>query len=70
MDVVGEANILGTVQYEAARVVTGAMKGTNKRRLLNELCLEDMKTRRFAHKLTLFYKIINSLTPSLAICAT
>ena len=33
----GEANILETVQYEAVRVVTGAMKGTNKRRLLNEL---------------------------------
>lgn len=60
----GEANILETVQYEAARVVTGAMKGTNKRRLLNELCWEDMKTRRLAHKLILFYKITNSLTPS------
>ena len=27
----GEPNILETVQYEAARVVTGTMKGTNKR---------------------------------------
>ena len=33
-----KANILENVQYEAVRVVTGAMKGTNKRSLLNELC--------------------------------
>jgi hypothetical protein len=59
-----EANLLEGIQNESARIVTGAMKGTNRVRLLNELCWEDLKTRRFLHKLLLLYKIINCLTPS------
>ena len=59
-----EANLLEGIQNESARIVTGAMKGTNRVRLLNELCWEDLKTRRFLHKLSLLYKIINCLTPS------
>ena len=59
-----EANLLEGIQNESARIVTGAIKGTNRVRLLNELCWEDLKTRRFLHKLSLLYKIINCLTPS------
>ena len=59
-----ESNILEGIQYEAARVVTGAIKGTSKGRLLNELCWEDLKTRRYLHKMFFLYKIINLLTPS------
>jgi hypothetical protein len=59
-----EANLLEGIQNESARIVTGAMKGTNRVRLLNELCWEDLKTRRFLYKLSLLYKIINCLTPS------
>ena len=41
------------------------MKGTNRKCLLKELCWEEFKSRRYVHKLTLLYKIINySLTPS------
>ena len=59
-----EANLLEGIQNESARIVTAAMKGTNRVRLLNELCGEDLKTRRFLHKLSLLYKIINCLIPS------
>ena len=59
-----ESNILEGIQYEAARVVTGAIKGTSKGRLLNELCWEDLKTRRYLHKMFFLHKIINLLTPS------
>ena len=52
-----------SIQYEAARIATGAIKETNKKRLLDELCWDDMKTRRLLHKLILLYKIINFNTP-------
>ena len=47
-----ESNILEGIQYEAARVVTGAIKGTSKDRLLNSagkiLKLEDIYIRCFS----------------------
>ena len=61
---IADSNLLESIQYEAARIVTGAIKGTNKKRLLDELCWDDMKTRRLLHKLILLYKIINFNTPS------
>jgi hypothetical protein len=39
------------------------MKGTSKSRVLEELAWEDMGTRRLTHKLVLFFKIVNHLTP-------
>ena len=59
-----EANLLEAVQYESARIVTGAIRGTNRNRLLEELCWEDLKTRRHIHKLSFFYKIITHTAPS------
>ena len=56
----------GTValQYQSTIVVTGAMKGTSRSRILEELSWEDMKTRRSMHKLVLYFKIVNSFTPN------
>ncbi len=50
---VGESDLLEHVQYESAKVVTGAMQGTSKSRLLEELAWKDLKTRRSIHKLVL-----------------
>jgi hypothetical protein len=58
------SNLLEILQYESAIIVTGALKGSSKQRLLSELCWEEMKTRRLFHKLTLFYKIVKGYTPS------
>ena len=60
---ISESDLLEHVQYEAAKVVTGAMKGTSKSRVLEELAWEDMGTRRLIHTLVLFFKIVNHLTP-------
>ena len=60
----GDANLLEGIQNESARLVTGAMKCTNRKCLLKELFWEELKSRRYVHKLTLLYKIINSLSPS------
>ena len=59
-----ECDLIESIQYESAKVVTGAMKGTSRSRLLEELSWEDMKTMRSLHKLVLYYKIVNNLTPN------
>ena len=41
------SDLLKSVQYEFAKIVTGAMKGTERQRLLEELAWERLKTRRF-----------------------
>ena len=58
------SDLLESVQYESAKVVTDAMRGTGPQRLLEELAWEDLKTRRSIHKLVLFFKMVNNLTPS------
>ena len=58
-----ESDLLDSVQYEAGKIVTGAMKGTSSQRLMCELVWEELKTRRAIHKLTLYFKIVNNLTP-------
>jgi hypothetical protein len=54
-----ESDLIEHVQYQSATVVVGAMKGTSRVRLLEELAWEDMKTRRSIHKLILYFKIVN-----------
>lgn len=60
----GESELLESLQYEAAKLVTGAMKGTSQVRLLDELAWEKLALRRNFHRTTIFYKIMNNLTPS------
>ena len=54
---------LDSVQYEAGKIVTGAMKGISRQRLVSELGWEELKTRRAIHKLTLYFKIVDYSTP-------
>ena len=51
-------------QYENAKIVTGAMKGTSKHRLALDLGWEEMRSRRAVHKAILYYKIVNNLCPN------
>ena len=60
----GESNLLEIVQYESAKVVTGAMKGTCRNYLMKETGWEDMKLRRSIHKLFFYFKIVNNLVPN------
>ena len=52
-----------SVQYEAARLVTGAIKGTSSARLYRELPWESLSSRRKLHVLSQFYKIVKNLAP-------
>ena len=52
------------VQYRAALVVTGAVKGTFHDRLYQELGLESLADRRWSRRLFFFHKITQGLLTS------
>ena len=52
------------VQYNAALIITGAIKGTSREKLYQELGLESLTDRRWTRKLIFFHKIILDLLPS------
>ena len=58
-----DSNLLESLQREGARVVTGALKGTNRVSLLKELSWVDLSVRTKLHKLNLMYKIVFKLAP-------
>ena len=52
------------IQYRAALVITGAIKGTSNNRLYQEIDLESLADTRWSHKIFFFHKIVNGLLPS------
>ena len=55
---------LDKIQNEAARIVCGATKLVSIDNLSNETGWESLETRRCKHKLILFYKMINGISPN------
>ena len=55
---------LESVQYSAALAVSGTWRGTSREKLYAELGWESLSLRRWSRRLTLFYKIVNNLTPN------
>ena len=51
------------VQYNAALVITGAIKGISRYCIYRELGLESLAERRLSRKIFFFHKIINDLLP-------
>ena len=56
-------NDIEAVHNEAARIVAGATKYCNIKNLLSDLKWQTLADRRKNHKLILFYKMHNNLTP-------
>ena len=52
-----------SVQYNAALAITGAIRGTSKEKLYQELGLESLKDRRWLRRISYFYKIISTKLP-------
>ena len=50
-----------SVQYNAALIITGAIKGTCRDKIYQELGLESLADRRWSRKLIFFHKIILGL---------
>ena len=59
---------LDSLNYRAARLVTGALKFTNSEKLLNELGWESTSKRIEYLSVTLFYKITKNITLSVYEC--
>ena len=58
------SNKLETVQYNAALAITGAIKGTSREKLYQELGLEYLQQRRCMRRLCLFSKIVSTKLPA------
>ena len=56
-------NKLGKIQYRACHAITGAIQGTSRTKLYDELGLHSRIKRRWCNKLIFFYKIVNGLLP-------
>ena len=61
-------NKLESVHYNSALAITGCVRGTSKEKLFTELGLSSLYDRRQFHRLSLYYKIINGLTPAYLKC--
>ena len=59
-----EKQELDKIQNEAARIATGATKLISLENLQDEVKWQPLQKRRDNHKLTLFYKMNNNITPS------
>ena len=57
-------NKLEKVQYRACLAITGAIQGTSRTKLHDELGLHSLIKRRWCNKLIFFYKIVNGLFPN------
>ena len=53
-----------TLQYEAARIVTGAWKSTSRDKLYDNLGWESLQQRRLIRRLSLFWEVKNSKFPN------
>ena len=54
---------LESIQYNAPLAITGAIRGTFKEKLYQQLGFESLQSRRQFQKLSLFYKIIKNESP-------
>ena len=57
-------NKLESVQYNAALAITGAIRGSSRDKLYQELGLESLKLRRWYQKLCLIFKLKKNKHPS------
>ena len=55
---------LESVQYKAALAITGAIQGTSRKKIYQELGLESLKSRRWYKRLCCMYKIMNEKAPT------
>ena len=54
---------LDDIHYEAARFITGGTKLCSHDKIISDLGWDSLQERRTKHKMVIFYKILNNLTP-------
>ena len=58
------SNKIESVQYNAALSITGAIRGTSRKKLYQELGLESLRDRRWYRRLVYFFNIVNRNSPA------
>ena len=58
-----EKESIEKVQWEAARIVTGATKSCNRIKLLEDTGWDTMEKRRYKHRMITFFKMVKSMAP-------
>ena len=53
-----------SIQYKAALATAGAIQGTSRERIYQELGLESLKSRRWYKRLSCMFKIMNNEAPN------
>ena len=56
-------NKLEKVQHKACIAITGAIQGTSRQKIYDELGLHTLIEKRWRSELTFFYKIVSGLLP-------
>ena len=56
-------NKIESYQYNAALAITGAIRGSSKEKLYQELGFEYLSSRRWLRKLCTFYRIVRNKSP-------
>ena len=54
---------IDSIQYNAALAITGAIRGSSREKLYQELGLEPLQQRRWYRKLCFFFKLIENKSP-------
>ena len=57
-------NRIESVQYNAALAITGAIRGSSRDRVYQELGLESLRDRRWYRRLVFFFNIVHDNVPS------
>ena len=55
---------LESIQYKAALAITGAIQGTSREKIYQELGLESLKSRRWYKRLSCMFKIMRKQAPA------
>ena len=55
---------LDSIHYEAARIITGGTKLSSLEKLPPDLGWDSLQERHTGHKLVIFFKVINNLSPN------
>ena len=53
-----------SIQYKDALAITGAIQGTSREKIYQELGLEPLKLRRWYKRLCCMYKIMTEIAPN------
>ena len=55
---------LESIQYTAALAITGAIQGTSRDKIYQEIAFKSLKSRRWYKRLSLMFKVMKEETPN------